>query len=64
MELETGTVERLCAYTRSVAHFPAAVKEFQWRNGWFWSISEREVGAGRTDPFPMHSAMLKAQGVV
>ena len=25
--------ERLCAYARSVAHFPTAVKEFEWRNG-------------------------------
>lgn len=43
---ETGAVfgpkleERLCAYARSVAHFPTAVKEFEWRNGWFYSLTQ------------------------
>jgi ketopantoate reductase len=30
---EAGTVERLLAYSRTVAHFPTAVKELEWRNG-------------------------------
>lgn len=63
-KLAPGTVERLCAYSQSVAHFPTAVKEFPWRNGWFWQISQREMAAGRPDPFPTHTRMLKAQGVV
>lgn len=29
--LGPGVEERLCAYGRSVAHFPTAVKEFGWR---------------------------------
>jgi len=62
--LDDGTVARLLAYSRSVAHFPTAVKEFEWRNGWFWKISEREMAAGNADPFPTHSKMLKAQGVI
>jgi hypothetical protein len=57
-------VERLNAYARSVAHFPTAVKEFEWRNGWFWGISAREAGAGRPDPMPLHSSLLKEVGAV
>jgi hypothetical protein len=30
---QDGVEARLCAYTRSVAHFPTAVKELPWRNG-------------------------------
>lgn len=33
VQFKDGIEPRLCAYTRSVAHFPTAVKEFQWRNG-------------------------------
>ena len=40
IEFDVGVVDRLCAYAlmRSVAHFPTAVKEFEWRNGWFYEI--------------------------
>lgn len=61
---EAGTEERLCAYTRSVAHFPTAVKEFQWRNGFFWGLSEQARGKGEADPCPKHSALLKQVGAV
>jgi len=57
--LAPGAVERLLAYSRSVAHFPTAIKEFPWRNGWFYSITQREVGDGRPDPFPQHTQLLK-----
>eukprot|EP00913_Durusdinium_trenchii_P001216 g1119.t1 len=30
--------DRLAAYARSVAHFPTAVKEFEWRNGAFYEM--------------------------
>ncbi|CAI5462441.1 unnamed protein product [Closterium sp. Yama58-4] len=53
---DEGLVERLCAYARSVAHFPTAVKEFEWRNGWFYSMSKAAVAAGKPDPCPLHSA--------
>ena len=52
--------ERMCAYARSVAHFPTAVKEFEWRNGWFYGITIDAVSKGKPDPFPKHTAMLKA----
>ena len=61
-----NVVEKLRAYARSVAHFPTAVKEFEWRNGWFWGLSEkaaRESG-GEEDPFPTHSRLLKEVGAV
>ena len=52
--------ERLRAYARSVAHFPTAVKELEWRNGWFHSLSLKAMAAGKVDPFPTHTALLKA----
>lgn len=52
-----GCSERLCAYARSVAHFPTAIKEFEWRNGFFWNISENAEDDGKPDPCPMHTAM-------
>ncbi|CAN1223950.1 hypothetical protein LINPERPRIM_LOCUS2182 [Linum perenne] len=56
--------ESLCAYSRAVAHFPTAVKEslvlqFKWRNGWFYSLSEKAVAEGKPDPCPLHTAWLK-----
>lgn len=29
--LDSGLEGRLCAYARSVAHYPTAIKEFGWR---------------------------------
>jgi hypothetical protein len=63
-EFDTGVVDRLCAYARSVAHFPTAVKEFEWRNGWFYGISRRALDSGKDDPCPLHTAWLKDLGVV
>lgn len=51
--------ERLCAYARSVAHFPTAVKEFEWRNGWFYSLTQAALAKGKADPFPLHTQWLK-----
>eukprot|EP00624_Nannochloropsis_granulata_P001793 evm.model.NODE_1880_length_10929_cov_34.235886.4 len=59
-----GVEVRLCAYTRSVAHFPTAIKEFQWRNGFFWDMSQASAKVGKADPCATHSAMLKQVGVV
>eukprot|EP00440_Ansanella_granifera_P050672 gb/GFBE01054921.1/.p1 GENE.gb/GFBE01054921.1/~~gb/GFBE01054921.1/.p1 ORF type:complete len:367 (+),score=59.85 gb/GFBE01054921.1/:1-1101(+) len=56
--------DRLAAYARSVAHFPTAVKEFEWRNGVFYDITKRAEAAGRPDPCPAHTAGLKAVGVI
>lgn len=59
-----AVVERLRAYARSVAHFPTAVKEFEWRNGWFWGLSQRAAEGEEEDPFPTHSRLLKEVGAV
>ena len=64
IQLEGGLVNRLMAYARSVAHFPTAVKEFEWRNGYFWGHSQAAAAAGRPDPCPLHSAWLKEVGAV
>ncbi|WOL05541.1 hypothetical protein Cni_G14270 [Canna indica] len=61
---EEGTVDRLCAYSRAVAHFPTAVKEFKWRNGWFYSLTEKALAEGRADPCPLHTAWLKEIKVI
>ena len=62
--LDSDVAERLHAYARSVAHFPTAVKEFRWRNGWFYGLSQDALGQGRPDPCPTHTAMLQQLGVV
>jgi len=59
-----GAVARLNAYARSVAHFPTAVKEFEWRNGWFYGLSKAAAGQGEADPCPQHTALLKEVGAV
>ncbi|CAL9011041.1 unnamed protein product [Prunus brigantina] len=61
---EEAMEDRLCAYSRAVAHFPTAVKEFKWRNGWFYSLSEKAIAAGKPDPCPLHTAWLKELKVV
>ena len=63
-EHNDGVVERLCAYARSVAHFPTAVKEFPWRNGYFYELSKKELDSGNADPCPTHTAMLKEVGAI
>ncbi|KAH9614028.1 hypothetical protein KSS87_022100 [Heliosperma pusillum] len=61
---EEGIEDRLCAYSRAVAHFPTAVKEFKWRNGWFYSLSEKAVSEGKSDPCPLHTAWLRELKIV
>jgi hypothetical protein len=58
VQLEGGVVERLNAYARSVAHFPTAVKEFEWRNGYFYGLTQQALQQGRPDPCPKHTALL------
>ncbi|KAG5175306.1 hypothetical protein JKP88DRAFT_271006 [Tribonema minus] len=59
-----GAPDRLCAYARSVAHYPTAVKEWAWRNGFYWALSKEALAAGRPDPTPLHTAMLRQAGVL
>jgi hypothetical protein len=64
VQLEPGVVERLKAYARSVAHFPTAVKEFEWRNGYFYGLTQQAAAEGREDPCPLHTALLREVGAV
>lgn len=64
MDDEPTVTTRLLAYARAVAHFPTAVKEFQWRNGYFWKLSQAAAAGGKADPCPLHSALLKEVGAV
>jgi hypothetical protein len=57
-----GYVERLLAYTRSVSHFPTALKEFEWRNGWFLGLSKEADAQGKPDPCQLHSMWLHELG--
>ncbi|KAL2971842.1 hypothetical protein AAZX31_15G219900 [Glycine max] len=52
LTFEEAMEERLCAYSRAVAHFPMVVNEFKWRNGWFYSLSEKATAQGKPDPCP------------
>uniref|UniRef100_A0A7N0THP5 Uncharacterized protein n=1 Tax=Kalanchoe fedtschenkoi TaxID=63787 RepID=A0A7N0THP5_KALFE len=61
---EDSMEERLCAYSRAVAHFPTAVKEFKWRNGWFYSLSQKALAEGKPDPCPLHTEWLKELKVI
>ena len=57
LSFQAGTIERLAAYTDVVTDFPCAVKEFQWRNQYFYNLGN--------DMCPTHNALLRecaAQG--
>jgi ketopantoate reductase len=51
IEFEPGTIERLRAYTDVVADFPCAVKEFEWRNRYFYDLGDEAC--------PTHNALLR-----
>mmetsp|Transcript_1196 Transcript_1196/g.2712 ORF Transcript_1196/g.2712 Transcript_1196/m.2712 type:complete len:335 (+) Transcript_1196:144-1148(+) len=51
IEFPEGTLERLKSYTDVVADFPCGVKEFEWRNQYFWNIGD--------DAVPIHNGLLK-----
>ena len=63
VKLDEGLVDRLCAYADSVAHFPTALKEFEFRNGWFLeACTKKEVAKGMEDPCPTHTQWLEEAG--
>ena len=47
----TGTIERLEAYTDVVAGFPCGVKEFEWRNKYFYDLGDSAC--------PIHNGLLR-----
>lgn len=46
-----GTIERLAAYTDVVSDFPCGVKEFQWRNKYFYDLGDAAC--------PIHNGLLR-----
>ncbi len=50
-------VESLCAYSRSIASYRGAVKEWRWRNGWFVDEARRRGVAT-----PVHDDLLARTG--
>ena len=58
LTMRPGALARLRAYARSIAHYPTAIKEFSWRNGWFQEISRMAVAQGVPDPMPEHTRAL------
>jgi ketopantoate reductase len=64
VQLDDGLVPRLLAYSRSVAGFPTAVKEFEWRNGWFYQHTKDALEKQQEDPYPKHTAWLKEVGAI
>lgn len=53
-KLPDDLAERLCDYSRSIADYRGAVKEWRWRNGWLWAQAHT----------PLHAAALQKAGVV
>jgi len=52
-----GMIARLLAYSRSIAGYRGAVKEWPWRNGWFVAAADA-IGVAT----PCHTALLAATG--
>mmetsp|Transcript_6050 Transcript_6050/g.10752 ORF Transcript_6050/g.10752 Transcript_6050/m.10752 type:complete len:342 (-) Transcript_6050:1650-2675(-) len=57
--LAGGTLDRVLAYCRSVPDFPTALKEFEWRNGYFYEFSLLARKKGIDDPMPIHTDYLE-----
>jgi len=51
IEFKEGTIERLAAYTDVVTNFPCAVKEFEWRNQYFFDLGDEAC--------PTHNGLLR-----
>lgn len=48
---QPGAIDRLAAYTDVVADFPCGVKEFEWRNKYFYSLGDEAC--------PTHNSLLR-----
>lgn len=51
IKFQPGTLERLKAYTVTVADFPCGVKEFEWRNQYFYDLGDSAC--------PVHNGLLR-----
>ena len=48
-------VDRLCDYSKSIPDYKGAVKEWKWRNGWFWDRQQ--------DLNSVHATLLLQAGI-
>lgn len=55
--------KRLLAYARVVKDFPTGIKEFKWRNGFFYDYSLLARKKGFPDPSPMHTYVHRFQPI-
>jgi len=51
ISFQPATMARLAAYTDVVSNFPAAVKEFEWRNQYFYDLGDEAC--------PTHNSLLR-----
>ena len=58
-----GLADRLCSYAKSVSHFPTALKEFEWRNGYFTGLTLEAVSKLQPDPCPAHTEIMISEGL-
>lgn len=58
-EERLAMADRLCRYSQSIPAYQGAVKEWPWRNGWFWSRSPDPDRAT-----PLHARLLRARKLV
>ena len=54
-----GLEERLRAYADAVGDFPCAMKEFKWRNGFWYNYSQLCLSKGFDDNMPMHTEYVE-----
>jgi len=45
-------------------NFLPKLEEFEWRNGWFYDQTKAALKEGRPDPYPLHTAALKAVNAI
>lgn len=45
-------------------HTRAQLTQFEWRNGWFYGLTKDALAAGKPDPCPAHTAILKEVGAI
>ena len=55
LDEQASLIDRLCVYSLSIANYKGAVKEWRWRNGWFWDRQR--------DADSIHAALLRQAGV-
>ena len=55
MQDQRALVERLCNYSLSIPAYQGAVKEWEWRNGWFWD-RQRDFSS-------VHATLLLQAGI-